>query len=142
MKMFLVSAFATAVLFGLPSCPNALSQTSAAIADKNQETPLACDRSALTPEERKRHFNELGPAVRARKKSVRELPNGFAFEFPADRATFLLVSEWAAGEHLCCPFFDIDLRWEPNGGPLWLSLTGRDGVKQFMQAEGSVWLKP
>jgi len=38
---------------------------------------------------------------------------------------------------LCCPFFDIDLRVEKEGGPLWLRLTGREGVKQFIKADFS-----
>jgi len=77
---------------------------------------MACNRSALTPEARKRHFEELTPALRARKQSSRELADGFDFEFPADPATVQLVSEWVAGERLCCPFFDIDVRLEHDGG--------------------------
>lgn len=33
------------------------------------------------------------------------------------------------------PFFGFSLDLEPEGGELWLSLTGRDGVKPFIQAE-------
>ena len=33
------------------------------------------------------------------------------------------------------------LRWDPDGGPLWLRLTGRDGVKKFLEAEGVAWIK-
>jgi hypothetical protein len=103
------------------------------------ESAFACDRLALTPEARKRHFDELSPALRAIKKNLRELPNGFEFEFPADPASFRLVSEWAAGEHLCCPFFDIDLRLEREGGAFWLRLTGREGVKQFIKGDFAPW---
>jgi hypothetical protein len=103
------------------------------------ESPFACNRAALTPQARKRHFDELSPALRARKKSIRELHDGFEFEFPSDTATFQLVSEWVAGERLCCPFFDIDVRVEREGGDLWLRLTGREGVKQFIRAEFARW---
>jgi hypothetical protein len=103
---------------------------------------LACDRLALTPEQRKRHFDELGPALRSLKTTVRELPDGFEFQFPSDMKTYQLVAEWAAGERVCCPFFEIDLRSEPEAGPLWLRLTGRDGVKEFIHAEGAAWIKP
>jgi hypothetical protein len=104
-------------------------------------SPFACDRSALTPEQRKRHFDELGPQLRAISKGARELPTGYEFEFPADPATIQLVAEWAAGEHLCCPFFDIDLRLEREHGAFWLRLTGREGVKQFIQVDFERWFK-
>jgi hypothetical protein len=41
----------------------------------------------------------------------------------------------AVGERACCPFFDIDMRLEREGGSFWLSLTGREGVKQFIQVD-------
>lgn len=104
-------------------------------------SPFACDRLALSAEQRKRHFDELSPQLRALAKAVRELPDGYEFEFPADPATFQLVSEWAAGEHLCCPFFDIDLRLEREHGAFWLRLTGREGVKQFVKVDFGKWFK-
>jgi hypothetical protein len=105
--------------------------------------PFACDPSALTPQARKRHFDELDPALRARKKSIRELRDGFEFELPSDAATLQLVSEWVAGERLCCPFFDIDLNVEreDGGGSLWLRLIGREGVKQLIRAELAGWFE-
>ena len=105
------------------------------------ESPFACNRLALTPEQRKRHFDELGPKLLMLKKSVRELLNGYEFEFPSDASTFQLVTEWAIGERACCPFFDIDVRLEREGGSLWLGLTGREGVKQFIQADGAAWIR-
>lgn len=111
----------------------------ASIASSARESSFACDRMALTAEARKRHFEELGPALRKLHKSVRELPDGFAFEFPADAATVRLVEEWVAGERLCCPFFDIELRLEREGGAVWLGLTGRDGVKAFIKADFAGW---
>jgi hypothetical protein len=106
------------------------------------DSPFACDRAALTPEKRKRHFDELGPALRSLRKTTHELSDGFEFEFPADAATYQLLSEWVGGERLCCPFFDIDLRVEREGGPLWLRLTGREGVKHFIQGDfPSAWFK-
>ncbi len=104
------------------------------------DSPFACDRAALTAPARKRHFDELSPTLRARKKGVRELRDGFEFEFPSDTATFQLVSEWVAGERLCCPFFDIDVHVEREHGSLWLRLTGREGVKQFIKADLAAWL--
>jgi hypothetical protein len=110
-------------------------------ASTTDQGPLACDRSALDPESRKRHFNELGPSLRSMRKAVRELPDGYEFQFPSDTKTVTMVLEWAAGERLCCPFFDIQLRMEADGGPFWLRLTGRKGTKEFIQANEASWIK-
>jgi hypothetical protein len=104
------------------------------------ESPFACDRSALSAAGRKRHFDDLGPQLQGKIKSVRELPGGYEFQFPADPATFRLAAEWAAGEHLCCPFFDIDLRQERENGAFWMRLSGRPGVKQFIEADLGKWI--
>jgi hypothetical protein len=104
-------------------------------------SPFACDRSALTPEQRTRHFDELSPQLRSMVKAVRELPDGYEFQLPFDPATFQLVAEWTAFEHLCCPFFDIDLRLEREHGAFWMRLTGREGVKQFIKVDFSRWFK-
>jgi hypothetical protein len=105
------------------------------------ESPFACNPKALSPAERKRHFDELGPALRAKKTGARELPNGYAFQLPGDAKTIQLAAEWAVGERACCPFFDIDLTLEREGGPLWLTLSGREGTKQFIAADDAAWLK-
>jgi hypothetical protein len=126
------------IIAGLPESAGA--QGSSADA-KRPQSAFACNRLALTREQRKRHFDELGPELRSLKKSVRELPSGYEFEFPADPNTVQLVAEWAVGEHACCPFFDINMRLEREGGSLWLGLTGRDGVKQFIRADGAAWIR-
>jgi hypothetical protein len=98
-------------------------------------SPFACNAFALSPEVRKRHFEELGPALLKLKKSTRELPDGYELELPADNKTYQLLTEWAFQERLCCPFFDIDLRLDRENGPLWLRLTGRPGTKEFIKEE-------
>jgi len=105
------------------------------------ESLFACDRLALDPEARRRHFVELGPALRGLKEGVRELSDGHEFQFPSDPKTIAMVAEWAAGERLCCPFFDIQLRMEREGGPFWLRLTGRKGTKEFIKADAAAWIK-
>lgn len=105
------------------------------------ESPFACNRAALSAAERKRHFDQLGPQFRAAVMQARELKDGYEFEFPGDGATLQLISEWVAGEHRCCPFFDIDVRLEREGGTTWLRLTGRPGTKEFVQSDFSRWFK-
>jgi hypothetical protein len=106
----------------------------------SHESPFACNRSALSAADRQRHFEELGPTLRGMVKSFHELRDGYEFQFPTDPATFRLVAEWAAAEHLCCPFFDINLRQEREKGALWMRLSGRSGVKQFIEADLGKWM--
>ena len=106
-----------------------------------KDSPFACDLYAFSPETRKRHFAELAPALRAVKSGVRELPNGYEFKFPSDPKTVAMIMEWAAQEKVCCPFFDIEVRLEREGGPAWLRLTGRPGTKEFIRVDGAAWIK-
>lgn len=138
MSLIVVGAFAFSRMTFQESVaaqqPNSAAQT-------QREPPFACDTMAFTPEARKRHFQELGPALRSLRKGVRELADGYEFEFPADQNTFQLVTEWAIQERLCCPFFDIAVRLDREGGPLWLRLTGREGVKDFIKVDAAKWIK-
>ena len=115
--------------------------TPAALEAAKHESPFACDRAALTAEKRKRHFDELSPALRLLRKSTHELADGFEFEFPADAATYQLLAEWVGGERLCCPFFDIAMTFGSEGGPFWLTLTGRPGTKEFIKVDAPDWIK-
>jgi hypothetical protein len=116
--------------------PVAISATSESSSPQTKHvSPFACNAFALSPEVRKRHFEELGPALLKLKKTTRELSDGYEFELPADNKTYQLLTEWAFQERLCCPFFDINLRFDREAGPLWLRLTGRPGTKDFIKME-------
>ena len=132
--LFLAALSLSAICLG---ALNASAGQSEAVSSSQTErvSPLACNAFALSPEVRKRHFEELGPALLKLKKSTRELPDGYEFELPTDNKTYQLLTEWAFHERLCCPFFDIDLRFDKEGGPLWLRLTGRSGTKEFIKEE-------
>ena len=58
------------------------------------ESPFACDTMALTSEIRKRHFEVLSPMLVSMRSAVRELANGYEFEFPNNQKTFQLLTEW------------------------------------------------
>ena len=113
----------------------AISASADSPAQTEHVSPLACNAFALSPEARRRHFEEVGPALLKLKKSTRELPDGYEFELPADKATWQLLTEWVIDERLCCPFLDIELRLGREGGPLWLRLTGRSGTKEFIKED-------
>src|SRR5438034_5218498 len=128
--------FITAIALAAPVADSAASETSSS--QTEHVSPLACNALALSPEVQKRHFEELGPALLKLKKSMRELPDGYELELPADNKAYQLLTEWAFQERLCCPFLDIGLRFDREGGPLWLRLTGRPGTKEFIKEEFKV----
>ena len=68
-------------------------------------------------------------------ESIRELPNGYSFRLPTESDVLLTAADFIALERLCCPFFGFGLEIEREGGAVWLSLTGREGVKPFIVAE-------
>lgn len=113
-----------------------LSMTAAAVV---VQSPFACDPMALSAQARKRRFDELGPKLRTFQKHVRELPDGYEFEFPVEASP--IVWEWIEGERLCCPFFDIGARFEREHGGFWLRLTGREGVKAFVRSDFAPWFQ-
>lgn len=93
--------------------------------------PLACDLSAMSPDERTRHSTVVAD-WRSQVVERAELPHGFAYRFAPGDAILLNLVEFIARERLCCPFFRFQLDLEP-GGPLWLRLTGPDGAKELLE---------
>ena len=65
----------------------------------------------------------------------RELENGYAFRFTDGLNLLLKLAEFIALEKLCCPFLSFTVEVEEEGGPVWLRLTGREGVKAFIREE-------
>ena len=99
-----------------------------------EESPFACDMTAIAPEQRGAHIATIKKLFGS-VQSSRELPDGYAFELSNDSDVLLTAAGFIALERLCCPFFGFELQVEREGGSVWLSLKGRDGVKPFIIAE-------
>jgi hypothetical protein len=97
-------------------------------------SPFACDMTAIAADQRGTHFATIEKLFRA-VEDLRELPNGYAFKLSNDPQLLLTAAQFVALERLCCPFFGFTLEIEREGGAVWLSLTGREGVKPFIIAE-------
>ena len=93
---------------------------------------IACDITALSREERDRHF-DLAAQWRGAAQEVLELPDGYAFSFAPETETLMALAEFAGRERLCCPFLRFGIVVEANGGPLWLHLAGGKAVKAFVR---------
>jgi hypothetical protein len=99
-----------------------------------KELPIACDMRAIEPGLRAGHIATAGRVFRAAEE-IRQLADGYAFRLPGESDTLLKASEFISLERLCCHFLGFELTVEPEGGPVWLRLTGREGVKAFIREE-------
>ncbi len=99
-----------------------------------RESPIACDMSAIEPGLRAGHVATGGRLFRAAEE-IRELPDGYAFRLPNESETLRDAAEFIALERLCCPFLGFAVEVGSEGGPVWLRLTGREGVKAFIREE-------
>ena len=66
-------------------------------------------------------------------REMRELADGYEFRFEDDVLNRL--AEFVSLEKLCCPFLNFGIEVEAENGPVWLRLTGREGVKAFIREE-------
>ncbi len=108
---------------------------------REKESPFACEMTAIAPEQRGAHLATIEKLFEA-VESVRELPNGYTFRLSGELDTLLTAAQFIRLERLCCPFFGFGLEVEREGGAVWLSLTGREGVKPFIMAEIGDHLPP
>jgi rhodanese-related sulfurtransferase len=94
------------------------------------ELPIACtleagDLAKRGESLRKELFRHL--------EERQELPDGMRYRFPGSDEFKDKLLAFAAAERTCCAFFRIEVAFEPGLGPIWLTLTGADGVKDFIQ---------
>lgn len=100
--------------------------------NSNENQALACDLTAISTDIREEHVL-TSPQLFAMAQEVQDLPNGFAIRFLNEPGNFMSIAKFIENERLCCPFFNFVLELEPNNGPLWLKLTGAEGVKELLQ---------
>src|SRR5262245_17195197 len=101
--------------------------------DLQHEIPIACDLTAIPAGEREAHETLAKQLFFEAVRERHELANGYAFEFRADE--YRQLTDFIANERLCCPFFQFTLEVAPARGPIWLRITGGEGVKAFVQSE-------
>lgn len=97
------------------------------------ETAIACDPNALTPDQQERWVNEIVPKLYSQVQEIQELPNGWSWRLPSTPEILSLIAEDLNMERLCCPFVHYTLEIEPNHAPFLLRMTGGAGVKEFLR---------
>ncbi len=94
------------------------------------DVPLACSLTAAELCVR----GEENASLFARAHSTQELPDGCRFAFPAaaDEARNLL--QFVLAERACCPFFTFELTFPSPHHTIYLTVRGREGVKEIVRA--------
>lgn len=94
--------------------------------------PIAC---TLNGEELAARRQRIFDGLFIKSKGQRELEDGYAFQFPNSDAVAQELLDFVLLERQCCAFFQIELAFSPEKGPIWLHLRGGDGVKRFIETE-------
>lgn len=95
-------------------------------------SPVACDMAAIPQDQRQVHI-DTSKELFSRIQEFRELENGYGFRFSS--GVIEKLAQFISLEKLCCPFLNFVVEVEEDGGPVWLHLTGREGVKAFIREE-------
>ena len=98
------------------------------------DPPIACNLLGLTAAERLRQ-QELHKQLFSRAENVRELANGYAVGLPGTKENILAVAEFISLERVCCSFFRFELDVGRQEEPVWLRITGGEGVKKFLKTQ-------
>jgi hypothetical protein len=95
---------------------------------------LTCNLDGIPSQERAR-YTELFESLRHAIRDKRELPDGYALLLDPAQFTMDQALEWTKLERECCPFLEMQVRWDIENGPVWLDLKGPEGVKDFILDE-------
>lgn len=96
---------------------------------RSEHLPVVCSLTAETIAARKA---DLLPGLVRRANAREESASGLRFRFPPE-ALAAIVSTIEA-ERQCCRFLRFEVIVEPDGGPVWLSLSGPPGAREFLAA--------
>ena len=93
------------------------------------ELPIACE---LSPAELEARRQGLLPGLLAHAAESVGLTNGFRWRFEPSTELLMAIVDAIDAERQCCRFLKFALTVEPDGGAVWLEVTGPDGTKEFI----------
>jgi hypothetical protein len=94
------------------------------------ELPIAC---TLTPAEITARRATLLPGLLARAEERTPLPDGWRWRFVTSSDLLAAAAETINAERQCCRFLRFVFTVEPDGGPMWLEITGPQGTVEFLE---------
>ena len=107
---------------------------SAAAMVAQSEPPIACNLRALTLDQRK-ELSAVGKRAVMAITGSRDLPDGYAFRIDPERASIRDIAEWLDLWRRCCPFYEFRIDLHGADASMWLSVTGRKGVKEYLPVD-------
>ena len=94
-----------------------------------KQLPVVCTLGPAALAARKA---DLLPALARRAQACEEAPDGMRFRLSADDLPAVMTT--IEHERQCCRFLQFDVQVEPDGGAVWLVLSGPPGTREFLLA--------
>ena len=91
--------------------------------------PIACTLGPAALKARREDL--LGSLVRRADERL-DLPDGYRVRFTAADDTLSTIGKVIEVERQCCRFLTFHVTVEPDGGPIWLEVTGPPGTREFL----------
>ena len=95
------------------------------------DLPIVC---TLNPDTARTRRAALLPGLLARAVERFELPAGYRVQFAANGDILSAIAQTLDAERQCCRFLRFQVTVEPDGGPIWVDLTGPAGTREFLAA--------
>ena len=95
------------------------------------EIPIAC---TLSPDALRARRENLLADVLQRAEHYQLNDAGLRMRFSAGTDTVATLARMVEAERHCCRFLRFVITIEPDGGPLWLELSGPAGTRDFIAA--------
>jgi hypothetical protein len=106
--------------------------------DEPGDIPLACSLTATELNLR----GEENASLFAHAQGKEELPDGYRFTFPAEGDGARDLLQFVLAERACCPFFTFELIFPSPHQTIYLTVRGREGVKEIVRASVASTVTP
>jgi hypothetical protein len=95
------------------------------------DLPIVC---TLTPDALRARREGLLSDLLRRADDHQQLPEGLRLRFTPTSETLATIARAVDAERHCCRFLRFGITFEPDGGPMFLELSGPPGTREFVAA--------
>lgn len=98
----------------------------------NERKAIACK---LTSSELQQRKATVIASLKRQLVTKEALPKGYRYQFKGTDALLDELLDFVKTERLCCDFFQFTLEITGDASDAWLSITGPEGTKTFIETE-------